>query len=97
LPGKFSKTKLALLSPRYIVANRSPYSLEIKLYGKNNKIQITVIDSFKYRNLISNLEEKKNYISLRIAKNDFIWSPKIHIDKDGSYSLRLKNFTNTNN
>lgn len=38
LPGKFSKTKIALLSPRYIVANRSPYSLEIKIYGKNNKI-----------------------------------------------------------
>ena len=96
LPEIYSQTKLILLSPRYIVANKSPYSLEIKLYTKSQP-EITIIDSYKYRHLISNLEYNKNFLSLRIAKNDFIWSPKIPIHKDGSYSIRLKNHTNTNN
>ena len=56
-----------------------------------------IIESYQFRSLIQNLEDKKNFISLRIAKNDFIWSPVIPIDKDGSYSIRLKNITNTNN
>ena len=97
LNGIYSATQLMLLSPRYIIANQSPYSLEIKVLQKNNQSKIMIIESYQFRSLIQNLEDKKNYLSLRIAKNDFIWSPVVPIDKDGSYSIRLKNIMNTNN
>lgn len=97
LTGIYSPTQLMLLSPRYIIANQSPYSLEIQVLQKNSQRKIMKIESYQFRSLIQNLEDKKNYVSLRIAKNDFIWSPVIPIDKDGSYSIRLKNITNTNN
>lgn len=76
LPGKFKRSSLILISPKYFIMNLSDFSIELKVLEGNKKRSLIKLEKGMIETLFNFQFENDIKISLRICKNDYIWSPE---------------------
>lgn len=72
LPGRFGRTKLVLISPKFILINKTGVNLEVRQRNKDSFI----LYSNSAFSLISISNLKDPNIAVKIRKNNYLWSSK---------------------
>lgn len=72
LPGRFGRTKLVLISPKFILINKTGVNLEVRQRNKDSFI----LNSNSSFSLISISNLKDPNIAVKIRKNNYLWSAK---------------------
>lgn len=76
LPGKFKRTSLILVSPKYFLMNISDVTLEVKVLEGKKKRNLLKLEKGIIDTLFNFKDENEIKISLRAFKNDYLWTPE---------------------
>lgn len=110
LPGKFKRTSLILVSPKYFLINISDVTLEVKVLEGKKKRNLLKLEKGIIDTLFNFKDENDIKISIRVFKNDYLWTPeylkcfyfisnllflRFSLKKIGSYHISLRNVFNS--
>ena len=74
LPGKFKRTSLLFVTPKYFLINLSEFQLEVKILEGKIKKNLIKLEKGMIESLFNFKDENEIKISVRIYKSDYIWT-----------------------
>ena len=96
LPGKFNRTKLLVVAPKYLVMNGTDFPMTINQLPQSKEL-LAKLSAQSVMPLHWSFADKAKNLYVKMEKPGFRWSAPFEMEKTTSVTLKLKNMVDSEN